>query len=636
MVVMTLAAPVSARTAESPVAARDTTVLTPVGDVTWHPCDGVPGARCGSIERPLDPGDPAGAAISVAFELHPATDRTRATLGTIVAVEGGPGYPSTGSRDYYIDLFAPLMSRRDLLLVDARGTGASALIDCPGLESYEGDYIENVTACGAQLGDTADLYGTAFAADDLAAVLDALGIARVDLYGDSYGTFFGQTFAIRHPGRVRTLTLDASYPVADQDPWYRDINEAIRDAFRFVCARDSGCDAIDGDVVDRLAALADALRAAPLSGQAYDGDGVLRDVTIDAPFLSYLAGVATYGTTVYEELDGAGRAWLERGDPAPLLRIAAEQTDWSEAGDPPSFSWGQYVAVTCNDYPQLWDITAPLDERRDQFEASVAALRAADPDAFAPFTFDDWLQSPWTEYESCIGWPVPDAWVPPVDSPTVYPDLPTLVLGGDLDSITSSDGGRIVAGNFPGATFVQVANVGHVTALSDHGHCASRIVVAFVATGAVGDTSCAARYPEVRTTDEFPASVRDVDVPAGRGSARSRQVAAAAVATVGDVFPRWYAMLGSEGVGLRGGTFGTNGLDFVGFRLRQLRFVDDLAVSGRVTWNRRSGIVDGEISCGRSADCELAVRWDADAPGATARVTGTVDGVPIALTLPAP
>ena len=44
-----------------------------------------------------------------------------------------------------------------------------------------------------------DLYATAYAAEDLAAVIRALGVAPVDLYGDSYGTFLVQSFMARHP-----------------------------------------------------------------------------------------------------------------------------------------------------------------------------------------------------------------------------------------------------------------------------------------------------------------------------------------------------------------------------------------------------------------------------------------------------
>ncbi|MDQ3105621.1 MAG: alpha/beta fold hydrolase, partial [Actinomycetota bacterium] len=103
-------------------------------------------------------------------------------MGTIVAVEGGPGYSTTGSRTYYRDLFEPLLDRRRLLLVDNRGTGRSEPIDCPQLQAYRGSYITAVARCGRQLGSASDLYGTAFAARDLVAVLDRLGIERVDLY----------------------------------------------------------------------------------------------------------------------------------------------------------------------------------------------------------------------------------------------------------------------------------------------------------------------------------------------------------------------------------------------------------------------------------------------------------------------
>ena len=210
-----------------------TLVPAPAGAaaVVLGPCEDVPGARCGTITRLLDPTDPSLGTIEISFELHRAREKGLPHLGTIVAVEGGPGYATTASRDYYLDLFDPLLDQRDLLLVDNRGTGGSGAIDCPELQSYEGNYYLNVGLCGKQLGKASDVYGTAFAADDMAAVLDALEIDRVDLYGDSYGTFFGQTFALRHPDRLRTLTLDAAYPVEDQDPWYRDLNRGLVDAF---------------------------------------------------------------------------------------------------------------------------------------------------------------------------------------------------------------------------------------------------------------------------------------------------------------------------------------------------------------------------------------------------------------------
>ncbi len=45
-------------------------------------------------------------------------------------------------------------------------------------------------------------------ADDVVAVLDALGIACVDFYGQHTGAQIGCELALRHPGRVRRLVLD--------------------------------------------------------------------------------------------------------------------------------------------------------------------------------------------------------------------------------------------------------------------------------------------------------------------------------------------------------------------------------------------------------------------------------------------
>jgi pimeloyl-ACP methyl ester carboxylesterase len=599
-------------------------------------CDAVEGASCGSIERLLDPSDPSAGTIDVSFELHHARDTSAPALGTIVAVEGGPGYASTASRDWYLDLFDPLLDRRNLLMMDSRGTGGSAAIDCPELQSYEGDHLMNVALCGAQLGDESDVYGTAFAADDLAAVLDALAIDRVDLYGDSYGTFFGQTFALRHPDRLRTLVLDAAYPVEDQDPWYRDLNRAIRDGIRSVCAEDLECREIPGDPVERVAELADALRAEPITGTAFDADGTRRRVTVDAAMLSYIYGVAAYGTTVYEELEAAGAAWLENGDTQPLLRLAAEQTYWGDAGAVEEFSEGLYTAVICNDYPQHWDITDPIADRPEQYEAAVSALRAGEPDAFAPFTIDDWLESPWTEFQTCINWPAPSSWVPPEPEPAVYPAVPVLVLAGELDSLTSPEGNAVVASRFPESTLVVVANSGHVTALGDYLGCAAGIVIEFVEQGSAGDTSCADDYPAVRTTDQFPLRLRDVAAGEGPGTTRQRQVATAVAGTVGDVFPRWFAMYGTEGVGLRGGTFITTGLDDVRFRLSGLRWVRDLSVSGTIRWNRTSGDVRATVQFSGAASGTLGISWNQWLNEATASVAGTIDAKPVRLTIPAP
>jgi pimeloyl-ACP methyl ester carboxylesterase len=604
-----------------------------------HPCKNLPHAVCGHIRRLVDPAHPSHGKIKISFELHLARNEKKPPKGTIVAVEGGPGYSSRASRDYYLDLFKPLRRRYQLLIVDNRGTGRSAAIDCPALQSYEGDYLANVKMCGKQLGRDSDVWGTAFAADDMAAVLDALGIERVDLYGDSYGTFFGQTFAVRHPDRIRTVTLDAAYPAEGLDPWYRDENRAVVDSFERVCDRDPDCAALGGDLVERIRVLADALAKSPLTGVARDADAKLHEVTVDAPFLGYIAAVSTYIPPVYAELDAAASAYLDDGDPAPLLRIAAEQTYWGDAGDVIEYSEGLYIAVACNDYPQLWDITAPKSDRRSQYRSAVDSLKVADPDGFYPFTVPEWLHSPWNEsvYKACLGWPSPSNWVPAIPAFASYPNAPTLVLVGDLDSITSPEGAATVASRFPNSTFVLVRNQFHVTALADYSRCASDIVVRFVRSGGdTGDTSCAADYNEVRVSEQFPTHLADVAAAPGSGPGpRARSITASA-STVADVITRWWDMYGYKGAGLRGGRFTTTGYNHVKFSMTNLRWVDDLKVDGNVTWDRTTGAIEATVHLTGASHGDLTLRWNDWDSLAIATVKGTVDGKHVNRSFPAP
>ena len=387
--------------------------------------------------------------------------------------------------------------------------------------------------------------------------------------------------------------------------------------------------------------LADVLRADPLVGFARDADGVRRFVRVDPRMLAYLAASAAYGIPVYRELDAAGRAYLA-ADAAPLLRLAAEQTYWGDGGPVRDWSEGAYVATICNDYPQLWDISSPTETRQAQYERALATLRAEDPEAFAPFTIDDWIGSPWTEYRSCIEWPAPSRYVFPVPEPAAYPAVPTLVLSGDLDSLTSPEGARLVASRFPDATFVSVRNMVHVSAISDFGRCASTIVVEFVRRRIAPDTTCAARYNEVRLVPRFAHRAAALPpAPQGRrrqSSVEDRRLVTAVTWTVGDLIPRWLTMGGSEGVGLRGGTFTTVGLERVHFVARGLRYVEDVAVSGHVSWNRRGGAVRAIVTIVGPAGVRgrLELRWNDWKPHAVATAVGEIGDRPVDLRLPAP
>jgi pimeloyl-ACP methyl ester carboxylesterase len=596
-------------------------------------CQGPLHVHCGYVEVPVDRQDSSLGTMQVFFELYPHSDRSAPADGTIVAVEGGPGYSTTGSRSWYLDLFAPLMDRRDLLLMDLRGTGRSEPIDCPGLQSYRGNYLLEAQRCGQSLGDRADLYGSHSAADDLADVLDAMGIDQVDLYGDSYGTFFSQTFAVRHPDRLRSVVLDSAYWVQWPDPWYSDTNRAIINAFRFACERWATC-AVRGDPMERVTQFLDDVRAQPIQGTAPDADGIPRQVTVDPGTVGQLLANAATVPDIYRELDAAIRAaQAATPDNAPILRLLAENTWWYGAGALREFSEGLYVATSCNDYPQAYDMTQPTDVRRHQYKAAIQDLQKNDPDIFWPLTVQEWVTYPDHYWDSCIGWPSPSRLDPPVPPDAVYPDVPVLVLSSDLDSLTSPEGARATADAFPNSTFVSVANMTHVSALGDFGRCASRIVIRFVDTLSAGDTSCANRYAPNRLVDRFAVKATNLHIPS-----LPRRTAVAAADTVADVVARWWDMFGSEGVGLRGGTFSTEGYDHVSFRLHNVRWVTDVRVSGSITWDRTTGVISASVDVGGHGAVEgrLKMHWNDWGREPTAIVTGTLDGNPVSYAFTAP
>ena len=80
---------------------------------------------------------------------------------------------------------------------------------------------------------------------------------------------------------------------------------------------------------------------------------------------------------IWREIDAAVRAALA-GDDAPLLRLAQQSLAYNGGLSPASyFSDGLYVAVSCTDYPQLFDLRAAPARRRAQYRASLTHRRPA-------------------------------------------------------------------------------------------------------------------------------------------------------------------------------------------------------------------------------------------------------------------
>ena len=656
-----LAAITAAALPPGPAAAQEEDGQLVVGRLHLDPCPDVEGAWCGNLRVPFDRTDTAAGTTPITFEWYPAE---QASVGTIVAMEGGPGYPSTGSRDYYLELFAGLQGSRNLLLVDNRGTGASGLINCRPLQRWhlalgEEEYDRRLAACGDQLNSTrrlpggglvhgSDLYGTAHAARDLADVLTALETGPVDLYGDSYGSWFGQAFAARYPRLLRSLTLDASWPVLGTDPFYVSTIETARIAFDLACRRSVACAlAAPGSSMARIGALAERLRRAPVVGRTREPGSAPSTWRVDVGVLIALVNNAGSDAGVYRELDAAARAVLRHHDGAPLLRLAAKSLYIDDGGPVAEWSAGQYVAVGCTDYPQPFDMRASPAVRRAQYEAAAGALPE---EVFAPFTVQEWTTSPVAEFDDCLNWPAPVRDDPPITGhhpPLVPPTLPVLVLSGGLDTLTPWTDSAVVAAQLgPSARWVKVENTIHVTALADPYGCASGLVRGFVRHPErlqSMDMSCASRIPEVRAVGEFPRRLSGA-TPAiprkgNQAKASGLRLAAVGAAAVGDAIAQWWYLPGSRGHGLRGGWFDADGDESVQLDLHKVRFVANATVDGRATWNTGTGLVTGRVVVKgpRGVNATVRMRWHDLARHPRATLTGrTGSGARLSAFLPAP
>ncbi len=432
-----LAAPAAPATAEA-----DGTLARPA----LRNCDlGPPRPfRCGHVMVPLRRADPALGTTKVAFAVRIRADRKRRSLGTIVAMDGGPGFASSGApfARSVVAALAPLLRRHDLVLFDARGTGRSDVLDCPGLQKGLVQEPIAVGECANQLGPALAGYTTAETAHDLDAVRQALGLGRVFFYGDSYGTLFGQAYAVRYPDSLRGLVLDSAYPA--DDPYYRTLLPAGLRGLRIACRLSAVC---AGDPVARFSRVVRRFHARHRSTEG---------------LLHFLLQAGTLAPRSYLSLDDGVRRFLA-GNSERLNRLIAPGP--AGAGPLSEFSYGLEITVECNDYPLLWDSAAGNDERIRQLSASVARLPR---DHFAPFGRREYLLSEAAHLTNCLTWPAPPpgGTEPPVPAGWHAPrTFPTLILAGQLDDITSVAEARQVQRRFPRSRLYVVANRGHASAL---------------------------------------------------------------------------------------------------------------------------------------------------------------------------
>lgn len=674
-----IAAPAGARgsaaapvTLNSPFAEAEPPASIVLGEQTLHKCSAKSLAYCGRLEVPLDYRLSTGPQIPIAFRWYPASNPgPGGATGTVVPVEGGPGYPSIGSvEEGYGPMYGPLLERWNMLAIDNRGTGASAGIKCPSLQDFSGPtasaaFRQAAAECAAYLNSrwhapggapihASDLFTTALAARDMAAVIRSLGLKKIDLYGDSYGSWYAQVFASRYPKLVRSVVLDSAYSTVALDPWYRSTVDSMPADFDDACSRSPACAAASaGTAWERVGEVAELLRHAPISGVVPGPTGALETVNMNVIGLVDLVNDAAGDKQVYRDIDAADRALLVNHDPAPLLRLYAQRLAIDEFYfEVPSreYSVGLYLAVACVDYKQLFSMETEPAQRALELQAAEGALPA---NTFSPFSTAEWLQQDQnTEaYSACLDWPSPTTAEPPLeDSPPLLPStLPTLVLGGEFDTWTPPvDIPKILAQVGGDSRFIEIANSTHVVG-EDETVCGNELIRGFVEHPKRIDAlnaTCAASTPAIHTVGVYPLTLAEeppaLPAAGSKASQQALRLAAAAVETAGDAIARYTATFDSSDHGLSGGTITVRRAGAV-LSLEADELIPGVAVSGTIRQTPAPEPMNGmavtatlAVSAPGIPEATLSASWTTEGTGALAAISGAVGSEALLATIPAP
>ncbi|MCE5287927.1 MAG: alpha/beta hydrolase [Nocardiaceae bacterium] len=433
--------------------------------VVWGSCEQFPGATqrmdCGRIDVPMDYAHPEKASISIPLSRLPARGEK---IGSLFFNPGGPGasglgMPSMGAR-------SPLLDRFDLVGFDPRGIGASIpAIQCltnPERDADRADLDVDYSPGGiAQTEDEEKRYaqrceqvsgrdllanvGTRDVAKDLDIMRTAVGDAKLNYLGYSYGTAIGTQYAETFGGsKIRAMVLDGAV-----DPTVSRADKVVRQLEGFQKAFDAfvaNCVTIDGCPLgtdpakanERYRALTEPLITNPAQ-------------TDDPRGLSFNDARTGTAAALYQEARWpklfVGLLELEVGRGDQLLALADEYERRNEDGSYDN-EGDAFNAVRCVDYPAVTDrAVVGRDDRR---------FRDA-----APF-LDDHRGTGQAPLDQCAFWPVPPTGDPHQVRVSGLP--PIVVISTTGDPATPYESGEVLAKQL-GGVLVTYRGTQHTVAL---------------------------------------------------------------------------------------------------------------------------------------------------------------------------
>lgn len=399
-------------------------------------------AECATLTRPENPNEPNGKQIDLFVTKFPST-AAKPAKDALTLIQGGPGGSSIDMAIGYYPIITSMLSKRDVIIVDQRGTGRSNPLSCPESDTDE-EFLAfdpvraeaELRACKVALSES-DLrfYTTSIAVEDLEAVRQAAGYTQLTVYGVSYGTRVAQHYLRRYPDKTRAVILDGVAQVglnlAGGEIARR--SQAALEGVAHRCANDVACTERFGDLLNKFKSVTQRLQAQPVNiTLPHPSSGTLISKTLSEQHLFGVVRMLPYATE--------GLALL------PLIIDQAERQNYVPLGAQTlmiedaiisGFAMGMQYSVMCTeDYPFVQaadnrgiELTYMQDSMRESIEIA------------------------------CKIWPqghIDEDFREPFDS-----RVPVLILSGETDPITPPENGEVAHKMFSNSRHLVVPAHGH-------------------------------------------------------------------------------------------------------------------------------------------------------------------------------
>lgn len=454
--------------------------------LSWETCGGERGQACTSVKVPLDYNDLGKGDLEIAVARTTNFGKSEAESGThegaIFTNPGGPGASGIEYLPYMVSMLGPeVLAKFDVVSFDPRGVGRSAPAKC--LDTAQMDsFMANLgtpnqltsaevvaqsaatmgAGCEAKSARITPYLGTNNTARDMDLIRGALGEAKLDYFGASYGSNLGQVYATLFADKVGKFVFDGVVPM-----WFDLEQTGLGQAKgfdttfgRFVenCPKHTGCP-LPADTAAAKTKVKKLLSDLGAKTLPAPGDSVGRELTQALAYNGIISAM-------YDDDQGWSslRKSLKQafaGDGTGLLSLSDEYADRDGR------SYGgileSYYAVSCLDQGGRADATqtAQLGKQWEQ-EAPM---------------FGDYMA--WTGLP-CDTWPAPVDLAPDRDNWSKLPAM--LLINYSEDPATPYQWADEVAKAMPQASLVKVPGASHV-AVFDGIKCVDDYVQEFYLAG---------------------------------------------------------------------------------------------------------------------------------------------------------